>query len=222
MWYNNQMDKYKPKEFAEMLHVTVRTLQKWDVTGKLKAFRTPTNRRFYTEEQYLAYMGESEKRTENQKNVIYARVSTANQKDDLKNQVAFLRQFANARGVIVDRVVTDIGSGLNFKRKHWNELIRESEQGHIHATYIAHKDRFVRFGFDWFERHLAEHGAKIIVVNNEDLSPEREIIQDLISIIRMFSNRIHVLQKYEGKLKGDETVAQILQDRTPSQRKPKG
>ena len=75
---------------------------------------------------------------------------------------------------------------------------------------------------NWFERHLAEHGAKIIVVNNEDLSPEREIIQDLISIIRIFSNRIHGLQKYEGKLKGDETVAQILQDRTSSHRKPKG
>ena len=70
-------------------------------------------------------------------------------------------------------------------------------------------------------RELAA-GAKIIVVNNEDLSPECEMIQDLISIIRMFSNRIHVLQKYEGKLKGDETVAQILQDRTPSHRKPKG
>ena len=218
MWYNNQMDKYKPKEFAEMLHVTVRTLQKWDVTGKLKAFRTPTNRRFYTEEQYLAYMGESEKRTENQKNVIYARVSTANQKDDLKNQVAFLRQFANARGVIVDRVVTDIGSGLNFKRKHWNELIRESEQGHIHAIYIAHKDRFVRFGYDWFTAHLEEHGTKLVVLNNEDLSPEKEMIQDLISIIHVFSCRIYGLRKYKNKLKGDEDVAQILQDGAPADR----
>lgn len=160
---------------------------------------------------------------QNQKKVIlYARASTAKQRDDLKNQVSFLREFVNARGVIVDRVMTDIGSGLNLKRKNWNELIKMAEEGKVAEIYIAHKDRFVRFGFDWFERHLAEHGAKIIVVNNEDLSPEREIIQDLISIIRMFSNRIHVLQKYEGKLKGDETVAQILQDRTPSQRKPKG
>lgn len=216
------MNTYKPKDFAKMLGVTVRTLQKWDVAGKLKAFRTPTNRRFYTQEQLDVYMGNST-RVQNQKKVIlYARVSTVKQRDDLKNQVSFLREFVNARGVIVDRVMTDIGSGLNLKRKQWNELIKMAEEGKVAEIYIAHKDRFVRFGFDWFERRLAEHGAKIIVVNNEDLSPEREIIQDLISIIRMFSIRIHGLGKYEGQLKGDETIAQILQDRTSAHRKPNG
>ncbi len=216
------MNTYKPKDFAKMLGVTVRTLQKWDVAGKLKAFRTPTNRRFYTQEQLDVYMGNST-RVQNQKKVIlYARVSTAKQRDDLKNQVSFLREFVNARGVIVDRVMTDIGSGLNLKRKNWNELIKMAEEGKVAEVYIAHKDRFVRFGFDWFERHLAEHGAKIIVVNNEDLSPEREMIQDLISIIHVFSCRIYGLRKYKGKLKGDEAVAQILQDRTPSHRKPRG
>ena len=118
------MNTYKPKDFAKMLGVTVRTLQKWDVAGKLKAFRTPTNRRFYTQEQLDVYMGNST-RVQNQKKVIlYARVSTAKQRDDLKNQVSFLREFVNARGVIVDRVMTDIGSGLNLKRKQWNELIK--------------------------------------------------------------------------------------------------
>ena len=160
------MNTYKPKDFAKMLGVTVRTLQKWDVAGKLKAFRTPTNRRFYTQEQLDVYMGNST-RVQNQKKVIlYARASTAKQRDDLKNQVSFLREFVNARGVIVDRVMTDIGSGLNLKRKNWNELIKMAEEGKVAEIYIAHKDRVVRFGFDWFERHLAEHGAKIIVVNN--------------------------------------------------------
>ena len=137
-------------------------------------------------------------------------------------QIAFLRQFANARGVIIDRVVTDIGSDLNFKRKHWNELIREAEQGHIHAIYIAHKDRFVRFGYDWFKAHLAEHGTELIVLNNEDLSPEKEMIQDLISIIHVFSCRIYGLRKYKNKLKGDEDVAQILQDGAFADRGAKG
>ena len=122
------MNTYKPKDFAKMLGVTVRTLQKWDVAGKLKAFRTPTNRRFYTQEQLDVYMGNST-RVQNQKKVIlYARASTAKQRDDLKNQVSFLREFVNARGVIVDRVMTDIGSGLNLKRKNWNELIKMAEE----------------------------------------------------------------------------------------------
>ena len=73
------MNTYKPKDFAKRLGVTVRTLQKWDVAGKLKAFRTPTNRRFYTQEQLDVYMGNST-RVQNQKKVIlYARVSTSKQ-----------------------------------------------------------------------------------------------------------------------------------------------
>ena len=71
------MNTYKPKDFAKMLGVTVRTLQKWDVAGKLKAFRTPTNRRFYTQEQLDVYMGNST-RVQNQKKVIlYASVILA-------------------------------------------------------------------------------------------------------------------------------------------------
>mgnify|MGYP003512639901 CR=1 FL=1 len=79
------MTMMKPKEMAERLGVTVRTLQIWDKKGILKAYRTPTNRRYYTEEQYLEYTGQSlqSKRL----NAAYARVSNNSQKDDLKNQV---------------------------------------------------------------------------------------------------------------------------------------
>ena len=113
---------YKPKEFAELLNVSILTLQRWDNTGKLKAFRTPTNRRFYTYEQYKEYMGiaSSEKKV-----IIYTRVSTSNQKDDLKNQVKFLKQYANAKGIIADEAIKDYGSGLNYNRKKWNNLIDE-------------------------------------------------------------------------------------------------
>lgn len=82
----------KPKEMAERLGVTVRTLQKWDNKGILKAYRTPTNRRYYTEEQYLQYIGQSydNKKQDQRKNIAYARVSTYGQKDDLANQIAFI------------------------------------------------------------------------------------------------------------------------------------
>ena len=104
---------YKPNEFAELLNVSVITLQRWDNNGKLKAFRSPTNRRYYTYEQYLEYRG-IHKEDNNRKTIIYTRVSTSNQKDDLKNQVDFLRQYANAKGIIVDEVIEDYGSGLNY------------------------------------------------------------------------------------------------------------
>lgn len=107
-------NNYKPNEFVELINVSVRTLQRWGNEGILKAFRTPTDRRYYTYEQYKQFKGitSSEKRT-----VIYTRVSTSNQKDDLKNQVEFLKQYANAKGIIVDEVIEDYGSGLNYNRK---------------------------------------------------------------------------------------------------------
>lgn len=97
-------NNYKPNEFAELLNVSVRTLQRWDNEGKLKAFRTPTNRRYYTYEQYLEYKGIAKSEIK-RKNIIYTRVSTSNQKDDLKNQIDFLRQYTNSSGIIIDEVV---------------------------------------------------------------------------------------------------------------------
>ena len=201
---------YKPKEFAELLNVSVLTLQRWDNAGKLKAFRTPTNRRYYTYEQYQKYMGIT---TSNKKTVIYTRVSTSNQKDDLKNQVEFLRQYANAKGIIVDTVIEDYGSGLNYNRKQWNELIDKCMTNEIGTIIITHKDRFIRFGFDWFERFLNKFGVKFIIVNNESLSPQEELVQDIISILHVFSCRIYGLRKYKKKIREDIEVEKSIQNR---------
>ena len=199
------MDKqYKINEFAKMINVSVRTLQRWDNEGTLKAFRTPTDRRYYTHTQYLAYIGESLHGKIKGKTVIYTRVSGRGQKDDLVNQVQFLRQYANAKGIIVDLVLEDIGSGLNYNRKKWNQLLLMCQKGEVKQILIAHKDRFIRFGYGWFEQFLKAFGVEIIVVNNETLSPEQELVQDLISITHVFSCRIYGLRKYKKKLKEDD------------------
>ena len=207
---------YKPKEFAELLNVSVLTLQRWDNTGKLKAYRTPTNRRYYTYEQYQNYMGIT---NSNKKTVIYTRVSTSNQKDDLKKQVEFLRQYANAKGIIINEVIEDYGSGLNYNRKQWNKLIDECMTNEIGTIIITHKDRFIRFGFDWFERFLNKFGVKFIIVNNESLSPQEELVQDIISILHVFSCRIYGLRKYKKKIKEDIEVEKSIQNRNKANTK---
>lgn len=204
-------NNYKPNEFAELINVSVRTLQRWDVEGKLKAFRTPTNRRYYTYEQYLEYKG-IHKEEAYRKTVIYTRVSTSNQKDDLRNQVEFLRQYANAKGIIVDEVIEDLGSGLNYNRKKWNKLIDSCMTNEIGTIIITHKDRFIRFGYEWFERFLAKFNVKIIIVN-ESLSPQEELVQDIVSILHVFSCRIYGLRKYKKKIREDEEVEKSIQDR---------
>jgi len=161
---------YKPKDFAELLNVSVKTLQRWDREGILKAFRTPSDRRYYTHKQYVDYMGDGN--SKHGKTIIYTRVSTSNQKDDLANQVEFLKQYANAKGIIVDEIFEDIGSGLNYNRKKWNKLIEDCMLGFVKIILIAHKDRFIRFGYERFERFLKSNGVDIIIVNNEKLSPQ--------------------------------------------------
>lgn len=202
---------YKLKDFAELLGVSPKTLQRWDRDGILKANRTPTNRRYYTYDQYLQFKGIN---TENDVRnvVIYARVSTRNQKDDLKNQVEFLKQFCNARGMIVNQCIEDFGSGLNYNRKEWNKLLEEVMENKVKTIVISNKDRFVRFGYDWFETFCEKFNTQIIVVNNEDLSPNEELVQDIISILHVFSCRLYGLRKYKNRIKGDEEIVKELQN----------
>lgn len=194
----------KPKEMAERLGVTVRTLQIWDKKGTFKAHRTPTNRRYYTEEQYLEYIGQST--SNNRKNVAYARVSTRSQKNDLKNQIDFIRQYANAKGIILDETITDIGSGLNYNRKKWNQLLAEVMDNQIDTIFITYKDRFIRFGYDWFEKLCKIHNTEIVVLNNIETSPAQEMVDDMISIVNVFSCRLYGLRKYKSKLKNDKSL----------------
>lgn len=194
-----------PKEFAKRIGKTVKTLQRWDNSGKLIANRTPTNRRFYTEQQYNDFMGVATKN--DRVNVVYARVSTANQKDDLNNQVEFLKAYCNANGVIVNEVITDVGSGLNYNRKKWNALLDNVIAGNVNTIYVAFPDRFIRFGFDWFQHFCEKFDTKIIVVNNQKLSPEQELTEDLINIIHAFNCRPYVIRKYLKGLGNDKNTS---------------
>lgn len=188
-----------------------KTLQRWDRDGILKAHRTPTDRRYYTYDQYLQFKGIQ---TENDVRdvVIYARVSTRNQKDDLHNQVEFLKQFCNAKGVIVNQCIEEFGSGLNYNRKKWNRLLEEVMENKIKTIVISNKDRFVRFGYDWFERFCEKFNTKIIVVNSETFSPSEELVQDIVSILDVFTYRLYGLRKYKKQIREDEDIAKELQN----------
>lgn len=207
----SNITNYKPKEFAELLNVTVKTLQRWDREKTLVANRTPTNRRYYTYDQYLQFKGIG-KDTDSRKIVIYTRVSTRNQSDDLENQVDFLQQYVNAKGLIADDIIRDYGSGLNYNRKKWNQLLGEVMENKIKMILVSHKDRFVRFGFDWFEKFCNKFNVEIVVVKNEKLSSQEELVQDIVSILHVFSCRLYGLRKYKKQIEGDENIIKGVQN----------
>lgn len=208
---------YNITQFSKIINVKVKTLQKWDRDGVLVAKRTPTNRRYYTHQQYLEYIGVSATKT-TKDNVIYARVSTRDQKDDLANQISFISEYCQRNGIPIQNIYSDYGSGLNYKRKRWNELIDDCIDGKIDTIVISYKDRFTRFGFEWFSNFLSTRfNVKIIILNDIITSPEDELVQDLISIIHVFSCRIYGLRKYKTKIQksfdikdgGDQIVSCI-------------
>ena len=190
---------YSPKAFGTLIRRSTNTLQRWDREGRLRAHRSPvSNRRFYTHDQYLEYMG---LKTESQQLVIaYTRVSGAAQKPGLVNQVKALEQFCTEQAIVVDEWMQDIGGGLNYKRKQFIHLFELIEQGRVKTLIIAHRDRLVRFGYEWFETFCERHGTKVIVMNNEKLSPEKEMVEDLIAITTIFSARFHGLRSYKRSL----------------------
>jgi putative resolvase len=188
---------YAPREFGKLIARTTQTLQRWDRLGILKAHRTPTNRRYYTHDQYLQVIGQKAKEP---KIVTYCRVSSAGQKTDLESQKKAVEQFCIAAGKPVALRLQDIGSGLNYKRKNFVLLMEMVERGEVSEIVIAHKDRLVRFGYEWFEKFCRDHGATLTVMNAETLSPEAEMTQDLLSIIHCFSSRLYGLRKYKKQI----------------------
>lgn len=203
------MNTYTISQFAKLTGYAVKTLQKWDRDGKLSPNRTPTNRRLYTDEHLRILRGITIE--EKRKSVVYMRVSSQAQRADLKNQRTVLEQFCAAKGFTIDEWVEEIGGGLNFKRPKFLSIISDVTTGKLERIVVAHKDRLARFGFDLLLHLSKENGCEIVVLNTESLSPEQEMVQDLMTITHCFSARLYGLRNYRKALKKavkDDTGAQ--------------
>lgn len=130
----------------------------------------------------------------------------------MHNQVEFLKQFCNAKGIIVNQCIEDFGSGLNYNRKKWNKLLEEVMENKIKKIIISSEDRFIRFGYDWFERFCKKFNTEIIIANNESLSPNEELVKDVISILHVFSYRLYGLRKYKNQINEDDDIVKELQN----------
>lgn len=199
---------------AKLLGVSVKTLQRWDREGRLTSIgRTGSNRRLYTESQLREFIGlKRNGGNEPTRLVAYCRVSSAAQKPDLTNQRKVLEEFVVARGLANVEFVEEIGGGLNFKRKRFLALMDEIGRREIKTLVLAHRDRLTRFGFEWFEYYAKCNGCEVLVLNQERVSPEQEMVQDLMTIVHCFSSRLYGLRNYRKKLdealKHDANLAQ--------------
>ena len=130
--------------------------------------------------------------------VIYARVSSRAQHPDLNRQVAALSNlYPNAE------IVSEVGGGLNFKRKKLLALLERIFKGDVRMVVVAHKDRLARFGFDLFRWLCEQNRCVLVVLNETTLSPEREMVEDILAILHCFSSRLYGLRKYKSQVQED-------------------
>jgi len=193
------MDKiYRINEFAKRIGKSTSTLRRWDREGQLVAKRTPTGQRYYNESDIRKILGIKDIE---RKIIVYCRVSSSGQKNDLKSQVTAMEQFCIGGGIAIDEWIQEIGGGMNFKRKQFLSLMSRITSGEIQKVIVAHKDRLCRFGFDFFEYLANQNQCEIVVVNQQSLSPQQEMVEDLMAIIHTFSCRLYGLRKYKNDLK---------------------
>ncbi len=190
---------YTPAQFAKRVNVSVKTIQKWDRLGILPAKRTITNRRYYTDEDLSAALRmprvPSVRRT-----VAYCRVSSQAQKPDLANQKRILEQYCQQQHIEVDEWIMEIGGGMNFKRKQFLRLVDQILAGEVERLVLAHQDRLARFAYSLLVHLCQSHHCELLVMNTEELSPEQELVQDLITITHCFSSRLDGLRNYRKAL----------------------
>lgn len=201
------MAKYvKPNEAASTLGVCLRTLRRWEEEGKINTVRTPSGQRRYDIEKFIKKESEP---TGGRTTVVYARVSTRPQKADLDRQVERLSTLYPGA-----EVVKEVGGGLNLRRKGLINLLGRVLRGDIATIVVAHKDRLARFGFDIIEWLCEQFDCKIVVLNQNSLSPHQELVQDIVAILHSFSSRLDSIRRLENQIKQElQTEAKAQQER---------
>lgn len=183
------MEKYyKRKEAIEKLGVHYQTLRNWRINGKIK-YKKVGSHYFYN----LSTLIEEEKKEGHK--ICYCRVSTHSQKKELENQINYMKnKYPDYE------ILTDIGSGINFKRKNLLKILDYGIKGELDELVLTYKDRLCRISYELIETILDKYSnTKITILDTEKKSPEKEVTDDLIQIITVFSSRLYGMRSYEIK-----------------------
>jgi len=181
----------KPPEAAKHFGVSISTLRRWARNGLVKFEVTEGGHYRYFITKEVSYNTPENDISEF---IIYGRVSSKKQEQDLHRQIKFIRkQFPEYS------IITDIGSGINYKRKGFQTILERLFKGNIKEVVVAYPDRFSRFGFDLFQWIFNKFGAKLTNIGAESVSEESEFFSDIMEIITVFTARYYGRRKYGNR-----------------------
>ena len=193
------------KEAKEYFRINGDTLRMWRLKGKLNYKQFSSKKIMYDIDSFEDYCAKPKY------NVIYARVSTTKQKEDLNRQIEMVKGYAISNGYKIEKIFKDIASGMNENRTEFNLLLRDVFNGNVDTVFVSYKDRLTRFGFDYFKHIFEEFGTKIVVLDeleetNSDF--QTELTNDLISIIHHFSMKL-----YSNRRKKLKEIEKIIESK---------
>ena len=194
----------KANEVLNLLRISRKTLHVYASTGKIRFRVMPNGFYDYNDEDVYKLLNRDVKR----KTVIYARISTIKQKNDLNNQIEQLKQWCFMNGYTINAIYSDIASGISFdKRKGFFDMLDEIINYRVEKVIITYRDRLSRIGFDLFKNLFARFGTGIVVISdvgNQKLDSE-EIFEDIRAMLHCYSMKIYSKRKnhsievgYEG------------------------
>ncbi|MDJ0903469.1 MAG: IS607 family transposase [Xenococcus sp. MO_188.B8] len=184
------------RKAVEKLGLHPNTLRRYANEGKIPIIKNEAGQRLYDVEAYNRV-------TANASLVCYCRVSSSKQKDDPNRQIAYMQSLYPEA-----EIIKDIGSGLNFKRKGLRTILDRLLRGDKLKVIVACRDRLCRFGFELIQYMVEQNGGEILVLDQTVHCPQTELTSDLLSIIHVFSCRMHGLRKYSKKIKEDKDIPQ--------------
>jgi len=180
----------KANEVLNLLRISRKTLHVYVATGKIRYTVMPNGYYDYNDEDVYKLLNRDVKR----KTVIYARVSTNKQKNDLNNQIDQLKQWCFMNGYTINAIYSDIASGISFdKRKGFFEMLDEILNYRVEKVIITYKDRLSRVGFELFEYIFQRFGTEIVVISevgNAKLDSE-EVFEEIRSMLHCYSMKMY-------------------------------
>ena len=180
-------------EASKLLGVSQKTIRVWEDEGKITSFRTAGGHRRYKVSDLI------KSNTDKLLTVAYARVSSNDQKEDLKRQEIVLESYCAFKGFEFE-VISDLGSGLNYKKKGLIRLIKLICSEQVDRLVLTHKDRLLRFGSELIFTLCEHFGVEVIIINrSEDSTFEEDLSKDIMDIITVFSARMYGSRSHKNK-----------------------
>jgi putative resolvase len=177
----------KLSDYAKQVGVTYKNVYQWWKAGQLDAYQLPTGTIIVRETKPSA-TGVA----------LYARVSSAEQKEDVTRQMQRLRDYAAARGYQVVAEVPEIASGLNDERPKLKKLLTDATVGVI---VVEHRDRLTRFGYGYIVALLEHEGRRVEAIYPSDTG--NDLVDDFVAVITSMAARIY------GRRNAKRRAAQI-------------